>query len=386
MNAEKINRVKKILIKNGLDALVVRLPENILYLTGYWPITGWSLAVIFSDRDPILIVPESEAEFAENESWIKNIKTYPVESLKEIWNPYKYIEGILRGIDVKSGSLIGAELSFETMAANHVGGELNYPSNPTFSIIKRAWKSVLIDATDIIYELRMIKTKHEIEKMVKINRLAEFGLRELKNSLREGMTEIELAAICEKAIREKVGYEGFKRVRAYAFVMSGVNGSKAWYPYNISTNKTIRRGETVLVELNVFGDGYWTDITRTWYVGTPPQQIKDMYDTLKVAQDEYYKNIYDGIPANEADKIVRRFIEKRGYGKYFPHRLGHGIGVRLHEPPAIHPKSIHILKKNMTHTVEPGLYGKNFGIRIEDVIQVLDKGAKRITTYEREIT
>lgn len=354
-------------------------------MTGYWPITGWSLAIIFPDRDSILIVPESEIEFAEEESWIKNIKTYPVESLKEVWNPYKYIEGILRKIDVKPNSLIGVELSFETMAANHVGGELNYPSNPTFSIIKRVWKSTLIDATDILYELRMIKTEYEIEKMIKVNRLAEFGLNELRNSLREGIREIELATICEKAIREKVGYEGFKRIRAYAFVMSGVNGFRAWYSYNISTNKVIRRGETVLLELNVFGDGYWTDITRTWYVGNPPQYIKDMYNTLKDAQDEFYNNVYDGISASEADKIVRDLIRKRGYGKYFPHRLGHGIGVRLHEPPAIHPNSSDILHRNVTHTVEPGLYGKDFGIRIEDVVQVLDRGAKRLTTYEREI-
>ena len=103
------------------------------------------------------------------------------------------------------------------------------------------------------------------------------------------------------------------------------------------------------------------------------------------AQEEAFKNFKHGMPASQLDYYVRKYVEERGYGKLYPHRLGHGIGVRLHEPPALHPASTEKLYEKSTFTVEPGLYGKDFGIRVEDVVAGLKKGVEKLTLFENSL-
>ncbi|MCD6564165.1 MAG: aminopeptidase P family protein [Thermoproteales archaeon] len=384
MDHEKITGLRDYLEEYNLDALIVRNPENVLYVSGYWPITGWSLAIVNRDGELSLIVPESELEYVDNS--IKDIKVLPGESLDDVWQPYKLIKEKLREIDLGEKPRIGVEMSFETMATNNVVGELNYASLPSFNLFKEVWNAELIDATDILYELRKVKTEKEIEKMKIANEIAAKGLEAGREKLKEDMTEAELASIIEHVIHsEGIGYKGVKRARGFAFVMSGVNGSKAYYPYNISSDKKIKRGETILIELNVYADGYWTDITRTWCIGSPKQMYQDIRDILIAAQEEVYRNFKEGMSAKEVDALARNFIRNTKYAKLFPHRLGHGIGVRIHEPPALHPASVEKMKVNVTHTVEPGMYGKDFGIRYEDVVRDQKKGVEVLTKIDKDL-
>lgn len=385
MDLEKVSRIKEYLKKYELDALIVRNPENVLYVSGYWPVTGWSLAVVNREGEIFLIVPESELEHLDTDG-IKEVKVLPGETLEEVWQPYKLIRKKLEELDLGKKIRIGVEQSFETMATNNVVGELNYASVPTFNLIKEVFDAEIVDATKMIYELRMVKTELELEKMRIVNEIAAKGLEAGREKLSEGITEAELASIIESTIHsEGIGYKGVKRARGFAFVMSGVNASRAHYPYNISSDKKIKRGETVLIELNVYADGYWTDITRTWCVGAPKQMYKDIRDILVAAQEEVYTKFREGMTAKEVDVLARDYIKSTEYAKLFPHRLGHGIGVRIHEPPALHPASNEVMKMNVTHTVEPGMYGKDFGIRFEDVVRDLKKGVEVLTKIDKEL-
>lgn len=130
----------------GIDMLVCRNSENVLFLSGYWPITGWSLAVVPLDGDPILIIPRSEIDYTE-ESWIKNIYVYEAESLEYLWNPYSFIADILRGLDLPRGVRVGCELSMETIATGSIAGEVSYACIPTFDLVKNVFNATLVDAT-----------------------------------------------------------------------------------------------------------------------------------------------------------------------------------------------------------------------------------------------
>jgi Xaa-Pro aminopeptidase len=244
--------------------------------------------------------------------------------------------------------------------------------------LKKVTNGTLIDFSNELQELREVKDEEEIEKIKTTCEIAKFGLEAGFNSLREGMAEAELASIIEAAIYSKgLGYKGIRRIRGFAFVMSGVNGSEAYLPFDISSNKKIKKGESVLIELNTYADGFWSDITRTWFLGKPEERLKNIFDAICEATEKATLEAKAGSRANEIDSVARSFLASRGIKEEFNHRLGHGIGFRLHEPPSLHPYSSDIIKANSTFTIEPGAYGSDFGIRIEDVVLASkDRGFK----------
>lgn len=379
MDSTRLPNIRQAMEKEGLELLVCRSPENVLYLSGYWPITGWSLVFLPLEGDPVLIVPVSELEYAKD-GWIKDIRPYEVEGLNEVWNPYKVISKVLEELKHHRYVKVGCELNIETVATNSIVGEVNYASVPTFKMLHKVFEAELVDASGIIAKLRPVKSEYEIEKMRFSAKLASLAVEKLLRSVSEGVKESTLASIAEATVHsEGVGFENkVRRARGFAFVMSGENTSKAWYPFNISTDRRIRRSDVILLELNVCADGYWIDITRTWVLGRPSTEQEIIYYTVLEAQEEAYKFEYDRVEASSVDEVARSLIAKKGFSKFFPHRLGHGIGLRIHEPPALHPTSRDILRRNTTHTVEPGVYTDRFGIRLEDVVIVQDRGVKNL--------
>lgn len=379
MDPARLTTIKQAMEKEGLELLICRSPENVLYLSGYWPITGWSIVILPLDGEPVLIVPASELEYAKN-GWIKDIRSYEVEGLSEVWNPYKLISRVLEELKHRRYVKIGCELNFETIATNSVVGEINYASVPTFKMIHKVFNGELVDASRVLLELRSVKSDYEVEKMKLSAKLAALSIERLLKSISEGVKESTLASVAEATVySEGVGFEGkVKRARGFAFVMSGENTSKAWYPFNISTDRKIKRNDVILLELNVCADGYWVDITRTWVLGKPSVEQENIYSTVLEAQEEVYRFEYNGVGASTVDEVARSLIARRGFSQFFPHRLGHGIGLRIHEPPTLHPTSKDVLKNGTTHTVEPGIYTGKFGIRLEDVVVVRDRGVKNL--------
>jgi len=194
------------------------------------------------------------------------------------------------------------------------------------------------------------------------------------------MTEAQLASMIEQAVYSNgVGYRSIRRARGFAYVMSGRNASGANLPFDISSDKRITRGESILIELNVQADGFWADLTRTWFIGEPDGELKRRYEAVSEANEEATRSAADGIPARELDKVAREVISSRGLSGEFNHRLGHGIGFRLHEPPSLHPASDEIIRKNMTFTIEPGVYGEYHGIRVEDVVLAGGKSGTKLS-------
>ncbi len=390
---EKIEKIKKSMDAYGIDALLLRLPENILYVSGYWPFFGVSYLIFPRDDEPCLIPHLGEEEYAVK-SWIKDVRPYSWETIDVIGN---YLEEATNVISTvledrrlnKPNVRIGVEASAEFIAATFNRREAWGVGQPTLEWLRRTFVSAtFVDVTNILYELRSIKTRREIEIIRIVNELADIGLNAFHEKIAEGLTEAEVAGYVEQVVTAKgTGYKGLERCIVTAFVMSGERTSNAFKMFNVHTNKILRRGDSVLIELNVCTDGYWSDVTRVYTVGPPTSEIRTALESVLEAQEEAISLIKEGVDASQINNAAFDVLRKKGYGEFIKHRVGHGIGVHLHEPiPAIHSASKHRLKERMIHSVEPAVYIPNkFGIRIEDIVQVGEQKAELLTHYPRII-
>lgn len=363
---EKYERIEKKLESSSLDGLLVRLPENVLYFSNWWPITGWGAALILKDEDPVLITPQTEALFAERRI-IDNMIQYEAGGSESL------IDEIMT-LDASGKKLkIGVEKSVESVGCTHLGYELAIPNDPFFELLgKKLSRWELVDAIPTIQEIRAYKTEMDFENLKLVNEINSYGLEDAAEALEEEKTEMEIATICESTINNKISdYEDrIDFVRAFSFVMGGPNnGARACWPYNISSAYKMKKGELCMMELNTQVNGYWSDITRTWVVGrNPTEEQEDMMDTINTAIQKAMNAAKPGTSTHDVDKASRDYIMSTKWAKYHTPFLGHGIGVKLHEPiPMLYPNSPGTVELGNYFTIEPGLYGEEIlgALRIE---------------------
>ncbi|MEM2952120.1 MAG: Xaa-Pro peptidase family protein, partial [Nitrososphaerota archaeon] len=290
------------------------------------------------------------------------------------------------GLD-RRGVRVGVEASVEFVACPYNRREAWGVGAPTIEMFRQKLKNAeIIDFTHTLYTLRSVKTEKEVSIRSVGNELTDIGLESFYDALREGRTEAEVAGEVEYMVTAKgTGFKDIEKCIVTAFVMSGTRTAEAYKMFNNHTNKRIKRGEPVLLELNVCADGYWSDTTRVYFVGKPEGEIRRVLEAVLAAQEAAISQVKDGARASDVCNVAFKQIREKGYGGYIRHRLGHGIGTHLHEPiPALHVASPHILRKNMIHSIEPGVYiSGSYGIRIEDVIFVGSSGAEPLTKYPR---
>jgi Xaa-Pro dipeptidase len=244
------------------------------------------------------------------------------------------------------------------------------------------------DATGFINTLRLCKTPAEVEKFRVVNEIAGFGLAWFRENLMAGMTEIELAGMVNAQVAiNGSGYKGVKSARAFAQVSSGPNTERGWRPCEITTSRAFQNGDIVLLELGVVADGYWADNTRVLVTGGANQKQQDIYGLIRTAQQAAIDRIRPGVPMCEVDQAAREVINEAGYGEYFFHVTGHGVGWRYHEfPPLLHPDNPDPLQEGMITSVEPGLYIPGFGgMRVEDNVAVGSKGPDVLSTFNKDL-
>lgn len=172
-----------------------------------------------------------------------------------------------------------------------------------------------------------------------------------------------------------------------SFDTTVLTGPKAASPHGKTGQRKIERGDLVLMDLGVIYEGYCSDITRTLAFGEPSEQAKEVYDIVKRAEQVALDAVRPGVTAAELDGIARKTIEDAGYGEYFTHRLGHGLGISVHEFPSIHGGNNMPLEAGMVFTIEPGIYvADQVGVRIEDDLVVTENGYEVLTKYPKELT
>jgi Xaa-Pro aminopeptidase len=381
VDTEKLTRVRRAMDANNLDALVVRAPDNILYLTNYWTMKGYDIAIFPREGDPTLLVIEPQFHEAQRTAWNKDVRFF------RFYHPSDPRPPTARSLDLalevlrekKLTGRIGVELNQGSQICDRMVGEPTLYTQSYFNAFPRVAKEI-VDAAPFLAELRAIKTPQEIERMRLANELAAVGMEYARKNIRAGMKESEVAAMIEGHIHSVgIGYKDqVEMARAFTLVWSG----QGIATFTATSHRPIKQNEPTLVEIWVCADGYWTDLTKNICPGTLTPEYNRLLELLLKIFSEAIGVVKDGAALGEIDRVIRARIDEAGYTGQPSHPVAHGVGARAHEPPYSHKAAPGVMKSNMVLAVEPGIYWeKGGGLRLEDNFLVTATGSEKLCSY-----
>ncbi|WP_423188779.1 M24 family metallopeptidase [Alkalibacterium sp. f15] len=347
--------------KEEISLLYYDDPLTVAYLTGFEsePHERVVGALVFLD-EIWLIVPELEKQSASEASECDHILSY-----KDEISPWSVLSEALKG-DIEIIKTIGIDEQSLIVKRYHALKEI-FP------------KATFINSTSLIQDLRVIKQQNELDIMKEAGLLADKALKIGMDYLKTGISEEEVVARIEYEIKKF-------SVEKMSFPTMVLFGDHAASPHGNPGKRQLKPNEWVLFDLGVVYKGYTSDMTRTIVYGKADEKSKAIYTIVKEAQEKAQAFVKPGILAGDIDKIARTHIEESGYGSYFTHRLGHGIGKSVHEYPNIAPHVNVAIRENMCFSIEPGIYIEDYyGVRIEDCIYVSESNARPFTHTTKEI-
>ncbi len=357
----RIRRLKENLEKYDADAILIIAGPNLRYFSGYTSLSLERLLglLVFKEYDEyILVIPELEKRKVEEYLKLSNVE---IKLYRDYEDPIKILADYLSKKRVRV-----------------FGVEGNMPYRFVYKLMKHYHIEETRIIDEILYDLRIIKDDDEFALLKKAAEINMKSMVEGIVNISEGISEKKLMMIIREAALE-LGAED----TPFTIVQSGSNTSM---PHAESSNKKIRRGEIVLLDIGATYEGYVSDITRTVFFGEPDEKHTKIYDIVKKAQEKAIQNVRPGVYAEYIDEIARKSITSEGYGEYFIHRTGHGIGLEVHEEPYIKQGDKTVLRPGMTFTIEPGIYlPDSFGVRIEDNIIVTENGYVDLTTLPKTL-
>ncbi|MFS0787238.1 Xaa-Pro peptidase family protein [Shouchella sp. 1P09AA] len=237
----------------------------------------------------------------------------------------------------------------------------------------------LVPVENIVESLRLFKTDAEIETMKQAATIAEKAYEHIQTFIKPGVKEIDVSNELEMFMRKQGAVSS-------SFDIIVASGTRSALPHGVASDKVIQSGELVTLDFGAYYNGYCSDITRTLAVGDVSEELKNIYEIVRVAQQRGIDGIKPGMTGKEADAITRDYITEQGYGEYFGHSTGHGLGMEVHEAPGVSTKSDVVLEPGMVVTVEPGIYVPGVGgVRIEDDILITETGNERLNYSAKEL-
>jgi Xaa-Pro aminopeptidase len=379
------NSIVEILKRADLAAMASLSPTEVLLLTGYWPVMGQSLAVFTRDGESYCVVPEDELELAQKTSDAEFIPYKPA-TLEKLTTPAVALiqptRDLFTRLKLSSGE-VGTDLD-AGMAATAYHSTSRFRAT-VVSLLHSVGKDLrAVSADGLLARLRSVKTPIEIDRIRHASKLALKGFKEASEVIAAGRREDEVAADIEAAF-SRIAQDGFERGRGYFFCMSGPNSVKAAGAYARTRRRVLEKGDLVMIHGNTVGDGYWTDITRTFIVEVPrpTQQQQHMEGAIAEARSAALLLVAPGIPARAVDAAARNVLVRHGFGAEFSHPTGHGVGFAATDPnalPRIHAKSPDVLEAGMTFNIEPAIYCEGIGgMRHCDMVACAASGAEVLT-------
>ena len=363
----KLARVQSRMAEQGLDALLVRAPDNVVYLTNYWPMKGYAMAVFRAHGDPTLLVLEAQLENARRNAWTSDIRTFRFYDESDPRPPTaRSLDAAIEVLEADGlTGKVGIELSQGSQICDRMVGEPTVFTYFYFEAIQAACRET-VDAVPLLAGCRMIKTGQEIERMRLANELAAIGLEYTRQNLEPGsMTECDAAAMIEGHIHSVgVGYRGkVEMARAFALVWSGPGIAT----FTATKDNPIQANQPTLFELWVCADGYWTDLTKNLCPEPPTPDYDRLLDSMLSILIEAADYCRPGAELGGLDRLIRKRIEQAGYPGQPSHPVAHGVGARAHEPPFAHQAAPGVVQEGMVLAIEPGAYWTGGGgLRLED--------------------
>ena len=380
VDREKLSRVRAMMAERDLDALVVRAPDNVVYLTNYWPMKGYAVAVFPREGDATVVTIDPQHNDAVRTSWTNDVRTvkfyHPSDPRPPTARTTELAIEVLRERGL--AGRVGIELSQGSQICDRMVGEPTVFTQGYFDAFRGAVKQV-VDGTGLLAEARMIKTAQEIERMRLANELAALGMEHARQNIKPGMTESEVAAMIEGHIHSVgIGYKGVEMARAFTLVWSGPGIAT----FTATGNRPVQEHEPTLVEIWVVADGYWTDLTKNLCPGTLSARYQKLLEMLLKILHEAADYARDGASLGGMDRLIRQRIAEGGYPGQPSHPVAHGVGARAHEPPFAHQAAPGNIRKGMVLAIEPGCYWEGGGgLRLEDNYLITDAGSEKLCSY-----
>ncbi|MBT94569.1 MAG: peptidase M24 family protein [Acidimicrobiaceae bacterium] len=363
MFAERITKVQNLMRLNNVDALLLSVGADLPYFIGYeaMPLERLTMLIIRDEGNPTLVIPQLERARVTERPTIFNICEWG-----ETEDPIEIVATALTG------------------SARVAIGDTTW-TRFTIELLKRMPSIDLLRANPITSQLRSIKSSEELDRLQQ----AASAVDRIAHRLQSG--QIELIGKTEKQISEELGHqiisEGHSKVN-FAIVAAGENAAS---PHHEAGERRIQKSEIVLCDFGgtMYGDdgvGYCSDVTRCVWTGNPPQEFVEMYGVLQEAQRKQVQEATHGTPAQQVDRVGRQIISAAGYGEFFVHRTGHGIGVEAHEEPYIVEGNVDPIQFGNVFSIEPGIYiPHKWGIRLEDIVAVTESGPLPLNTVNHDL-
>lgn len=359
---DKLNTIAEWLKQEQINFCFLTNPDSVFYVSGFLSNPHERLlgVGIFQSGDPFLVCPSMEKEDAKKAGW-----SYDIIGYTDIENPWTLIHKLCND---------------RTNSVEKIAIEKEHMNVERYELIRSLFpQAIFLPAEEKLRKLRMVKSESEIATIREACALADYAIEVGCSEIAEGKTELEVLAAIEYELKKK----GVSEMSFSTMVLTGKNGAS---PHGNPGLTKMKKGDLVLFDLGVIVDGYCSDITRTVALGDISDKQKDIYDTVLKAQSAAIKASKPGVTCQSVDLTARNIISNAGYGEYFPHRLGHGLGISVHEYPSLTETNSLLLEEGMVFTIEPGIYVPGVaGVRIEDDVLVTSYGVEILTKFPKEL-
>lgn len=348
----KLTGLRESFSKNGIDGMLITSGYNRRYITNF---TGTAGVAVVSAEKAVFITDFRYVEQANEQ----------IEEFEIVQHKGLIIEEIAKQV--------------ERLGIKNLGFEQQHVTFAEFASYNKSIQVQLVPVSDVVEKLRLIKTDSEIKILKEAAKIADAAFEHILTFIRPGVTELDVSNELEFFMRKQGAVSS-------SFDIIVASGYRSALPHGVATQKTIEKGELVTLDFGAYYKGYCSDITRTVAVGDVSDQLKTIYNVVLQAQLRGMSGIKAGMTGKEADALTRDYISEKGYGEYFGHSTGHGLGMEVHEGPALSVRSDTLLQPGMVVTVEPGIYIANVGgVRIEDDTVVTLEGNESLTHSTKEL-
>lgn len=349
----RLEGLRSLMGESGLEAFLVTRPENRVYLSGFTGTSGW-----------LLITPQASL----------------------LLTDFRYVEQashqasgfeVVRHAPGNLAAALGEQL--KRLGAGTFGFEKDHLRFSEYQSLSglEGWKALPIGP--LVERLRVVKDRDETSKIGQAIQIAERAWEQVQPLIRPETSEAEIAIELECRMR-RLGAQGT------SFEIIVASGPRGALPHGVASGRTIKVGDLVTVDFGCRIDGYCSDLTRTVCAGQPSERMRHVYQVVLEAQMAACRAVRPGMTARELDAVARDLISSAGYGDYFGHGLGHGVGLEVHEAPRLAPSSEEVLAPGMIVTVEPGVYLPGVGgVRIEDMVLITESGGEVITNLPKDL-
>lgn len=361
MNRERIQRLQQTLQSDGVACALIVPGPDLFYLTGLKMRMSERITIVAipASGEPVFIAPRLEADKLREYTGIKDVFDYVDEV-----GPLDAARQALAKINVRD-RVVGAEYRYMRLLERDLVERAGAPAG-------------FRDIGDVIAEMRMVKDADEQAALQRACEIVDIGAAAAQAAIAPGVSEREVAAAVERAMLA-AGADAIP----FNTILGGPNGA---LPHGLTGDRPIQAGEMVVCDIGAEYHGYQGDITRTYPCGKPDPKMVEIYQIVYEAQKHCREKARAGMSGAEIDSLARDIIARAGYGEYFFHRTGHGLGLEVHEEPYIVQGNTRPLAAGMTFTIEPGIYLPGVGgVRIEDDVVLTADGNRVLTKSPREL-